>query len=174
MATAVAETQDTALEEPTIDPEANEKAKGIITMNVAIASAIGMVPIPLFDIAALLTQQLLMIKKLGNLYGQKFSEDLGRKALVSLIGATLPSTSFKYAAFSLLKSIPIVGSTAALLTMPILSGSLTYAVGKVFNFHFATGGSYLSFDPKRYQAMLRKEMQVGTRVARETRPQSPP
>ena len=32
--------------------------------------------------------------------------------------------------------------------MPILAGATTYAVGKVFTQHFATGGTFLNFDPE--------------------------
>lgn len=157
--------------EAPLDPSAAfQKANGIILTNVAISAGIGLVPIPLFDISAMLAQQLLMIRSLGNVYGQKFSDDLGRKALFSLLGATLPSTSLKFLAFSLLKSIPLVGSTASAMTMPLMTGAMTYAVGKVFNLHFASGGSYLSFDPQRYRDHLQKEMKVGMQVADEAPP----
>jgi hypothetical protein len=37
------------------------------------------------------------------------------------------------------------------LAMPALAGASTYAVGKVFELHFASGGTFLNFNPKSVQ-----------------------
>ena len=55
------------------------------------------------------------------------------------------SLVWKFAVGSLLKALPLVGQTLSVLTSPIIAGAMTYALGQVFNRHFASGGrSYRS------------------------------
>lgn len=159
---------DNAPEEEFVVPEdANEQAMALIKKNVLVSLGIGLVPVPAFDLVALTGQQLYMVKQLGDIYGVTFKKDLGRKVVVALIGAAAPTSSLQYVAASLFKSVPLVGTTVAGLTMPLLSGALTYAVGKILNLHFASGGTYLSFDPERYKARFQRELRDGMKLAGE-------
>lgn len=67
---------------------------------------------------------------------------------------------------SMTKVIPGVGQTAGVVTMPLLAGATTYAIGKVFNQHFASRGTFLTFDPDKvktyYAEMLKEGQQVAT------------
>lgn len=148
-------------------PDANQQAMRLIWRHVAIASAVGFVPIPLFDLAALTGVQLIMISLLGDLYHVRFTESAGRKAVISLISACLPVSSLRFTAFSLLRVIPLVGPSISALTVPIMAGATTYAVGKVFNLHFATGGTFLSFDPNRYKEQFEREFAQGMKLVRQ-------
>ena len=143
-----------------------DQARNVIRTNVLISLGVGLVPLPGVDLAALFAQQLLMVRSLGKIYGQDFSEDLTKKAVLSLIGAALPvSMPLKFTAFSVLKVIPLIGSSIAWLAQPILAAATTYAVGEVFNRHFATGGTFLSFDPVRHKAYFEKLIGEGVRFA---------
>ena len=82
----------------------NDQAQHIIRTNAAIAAAVGLIPIPGVDVAALTGQQLIMINSLGKLYGQTFSAELGKKAIISLVGSVIPQSSLKYSVFSALDS----------------------------------------------------------------------
>lgn len=155
--------------------ELNADAEKLIRNNALISMGIGLVPIPLFDMAALLGQQLWMIDKLGDMYankrdlvGEKFSKEWGKKAVLSLIGALLPQSSLKFTVYSLIKMIPIIGPTVSTLTLPILCGSTTYAVGRVFNLHFASHRSFLSFNPENYRAYFKEQMNAFEVIRRET------
>ncbi|RLC10806.1 MAG: GTPase, partial [Deltaproteobacteria bacterium] len=70
-------------------------------------------------------------------------------------------------AASLTKFVPAAGMTLGVVSMPIVAGATTYAIAKVFVQHFASGGTFLSFDPemvKDYYAQMFKE---GQKVAAE-------
>ncbi len=153
----------------------NARVRSLIRKNVAISSGIGLVPVPLVEFGALIAQQLYMIKQIGSIYGEeKFSNDLGRKALVSLIGTSLPTgAALQLAAAGMLRAVPLVGTTLAALASPVLLGAATYAVGKVFHLHFATGGTFLSFDPERYRKQFQRELEIGMAAIKEKQELAP-
>lgn len=152
--------------DPVQAEQINEKAQSLIRTNTLIALGIGLSPFPTLDLVALLALQLNLVRLLGKLYGQEFSEDIVKKAVVSLIGSAVPlSMAIKIAAFSLLKAIPLIGPGVAVNVQPLLAGAMTYAVGQLFNSHFAAGGTLLSFDPVRQKAYFIKLMEEGMKVA---------
>ena len=50
---------------------------------------------------------------------------------------------------SLIKVIPLIGQTTGVLTMSVVGGASTYAVGKIFIQHFEAGGTFLDFNPEK-------------------------
>ena len=63
--------------------------------------------------------------------------------------------------------IPVLGQTAGVITMPIVAGATTYAIGKIFVQHFASGGTFLTFDPDKVKAYYTELLQEGQQVASE-------
>lgn len=113
------------------------------------SAGIGLFPIPFVDLVAVTALQLKLIHALAALYEVKFSEHRSRALLSALLGS---GTSIVHApklagAFKLLP----VSAPLALLSCSGLNAATTYAVGKVFILHFATGGTLLDFDPKAMQ-----------------------
>ena len=49
--------------------------------------------------------------------------------------------------------------------MPIYSGAATWAIGKVFIQHFASGGTFLDFDPQKVKDYFRNLFEQGKEVA---------
>jgi len=119
----------------------------------------GFIPIPIVDMAAVLGLQLRMVAVIAHEYKQEFSHDKGKAFVASLVGSSVPATGGPALA-SLIKRVPIIGQTVGVLAMPALAGASTYAVGKVFQQHFASGGTFLSFNPakvtKHYEEFLGK------------------
>ena len=66
---------------------------------------------------------------------------------------------------TLAKAIPGIGTTAGVVAMPILGGATTYATGKVFIQHFASGGTFLSFNPDKVKAYYEEMLKEGQKVA---------
>lgn len=152
----------------------NADAEKLIRKNAFLSMGIGLVPIPLVDMTVLLGQQIWMIEKLGDQYakargleGEKFGKEWVKKSVISLVGAMLPQTSLQFAFYSLIKSVPVVGSTISTLTLPLLCGATTYAVGKVFNLHFASHRSFLSFNPENYRAYFAEQMNAFEGIRQE-------
>lgn len=108
----------------------------------AWSAGAGLVPIPLIDTVAVTTLQLTMLKRLAEFYGIPFNEQRSKSAIAALLGGVHAGMLTG----SALKLMPVIG-TLSLISMPAVSGALTYAVGRVFIQHFASGGTFLDFDP---------------------------
>jgi uncharacterized protein (DUF697 family) len=127
------------------------------------AAGCGVVPVPLFDLAAVTAVQLAMLAKLCTLYEIPFAKDLGKNLIGSLTGGLAASTLSPVVG-SMLKFIPVVGYAAAVATMPALSGAATWAVGRVFLMHFESDGTLLDFDPASYRKHLDDMIKEGKKT----------
>ncbi|MDM8550683.1 DUF697 domain-containing protein [Desulfobacterales bacterium HSG2] len=141
-----------------------EREKKIVRNHVVASMAVGLIPIPLVDFVGVSGIQLNMLRSLAKAYGVPFSKDKGKNVISSLIGggASLP---LGVALASLVKVIPVIGQTTGALAMPVTAGAVTYAVGKVFIQHFASGGTFLTFDPEAVRAYYAEMLKEGEGVA---------
>jgi uncharacterized protein (DUF697 family) len=150
------ETNGETTEKTNTEENASEK---IIRHHVYGAMGVGLIPVPIADFLGLTAIQINMLRKIARLYDIPFSKDTVKNVLSSLIGGAFPTTVSPFAA-SLVKAIPVIGQTTGTVAMPVIAGATTYAVGKVFDRHFASGGTFLSFDPKKvkdyYDEMFKK------------------
>ena len=139
-----------------------EACEPLIQKHTAAAVAIGFLPLPLLDMAALVAVQLNLIRALGEHYGHELSDDLGRSLIASLVGgiATVSSAS-------LLKAIPVIGTVIGGLSAPVLAGASTWALGRVFLLHFESGGTFLTLDPDKVRAHYEDEFVKGQSLMRE-------
>jgi uncharacterized protein (DUF697 family) len=104
--------------------------------------------------------QIQMVRRLSQIYDVDFSENRGKALIASLAGSLIPATSGIGAA-SLLKAVPIIGTIAGGFVMPALSAGATFAIGKAFIQHFATGGTLLDFNPPDYREFIRAQRTCG-------------
>ncbi|MDM8517364.1 DUF697 domain-containing protein [Desulfobacterales bacterium HSG16] len=147
--------------EETVEETADLKEQGrkIVRNHMLASMGVGLVPMPIVDLVGITGVQINMVRKLSKIYGVPFSEHKLKNILSSLIGGSV-SVPIAGAVFSLVKFIPVVGSTFGALSMSVSAGSTTYAVGKVFHQHFASGGTFLTFNPDKvreyYNEMLKK------------------
>ncbi len=128
--------------------------------------AMGLVPFPLLDLAALTALQLRMLHRLSGIYGVEFRANLGRSASSSLVGGLAPVVSAAPVAASLSKFIPGVGHVLSYGTLLALNGASTYAVGNVFARHFASGGTFLTFDPEVARSYFAEQYEKGKGVVK--------
>lgn len=142
-----------------------------IVRNYTLASVIvGAIPLPVVDLVALSGLQLKMLHSLARLYKIEFSEQLGKSLIASLFGGGVSlsfSSSLASLVKSLVKSIPIYGSATGMISVAVFGGASTYAIGKVFIQHFASGGTFLDFDPQLVQDYYAKQFQEGQRVVNQ-------
>src|SRR5262245_28182658 len=112
-------------------------AEKMVDRHMWYAAGVGLVPIPLVDIAAVTGIQVLMIKAMSENYGVEFKEDRVRMILGALVGgATTGLLGGSYVAASMLRAVPLVGQTLVGLRLSIYGAAVTYAVGKVFAQHY--------------------------------------
>jgi uncharacterized protein (DUF697 family) len=136
-----------------------EKANHVVKNRMMWSAGAGLVPIPLVDLAALSGIQLEMLYSISKLYDVPFRKDIGKSIIAALIGGVLP-TGMAPGLASMIKLIPLIGQTTGALTMSVIGGASTYAVGKIFIQHFEAGGTFLDFKPEKvkdYFAELYKE-----------------
>lgn len=98
----------------------------IIRSHVLWAMGGGLIPIPLVDFAAVTAIQLDMLKQLADYYGVNYSQNNGKQFVSALTGTTFASIGA-----SVLKAIPGIGTVLGGVSMSVMSGASTYAVGQV-------------------------------------------
>jgi uncharacterized protein (DUF697 family) len=142
------------------DAHRDELAERLISRFSAWSAAAGVIPIPAVDVVAIGALQLQMLRRLAEIYDIPFSEHLGKSVLASTISSIIPAGAAAPTAAALasaLKFIPVLGTSVAALTMPAMSAGATYMLGKVFNLHFASGGTLLDFNPGEYREFIRNQ-----------------
>jgi uncharacterized protein (DUF697 family) len=118
----------------------------------------GLLPVPFVDLAAVAAVQIQMLRVISRIYDVPFSENRGKALIAGLFGTVIPvSTGVGMA--SVVKGIPIAGTAVGALVTPALAVAATYAIGRVFIQHFASGGTLLDFEPPNYREFISREMQ---------------
>lgn len=138
------------------DADQGEKALAIVKHYTLWSAGAGVVPIPLLDVATMLTLQMLMVRKLAKLYDIPYAEQRSKAAVAGLIGGL----NAGYLGGGALKMIPVLG-VLSFAAMPTINAAISYAVGKVFIQHFESGGTFLDFDPKKVRAYFEDQFRAG-------------
>lgn len=142
---------------------------GIIMKHVIAGMTIAVVPLPLFDIAALTVVQVRMVKQLSEFYQIPFSESRGTSFVTALIGSFAPISGGYLLLGSIFKSIPLVGHLVGGASLSCFAGASTYAVGKVFEQHFESGGTFLNFDPAAVEDHFKAQFDQGKLIASKSK-----
>jgi len=139
--------------------ERDELATRLIERFALWSGVAGLVPIPFVDVAAVGGLQIQMLRRLSQIYGVPFSKNRGKAVIASLAGSLIPAAS-GIGAVSMLKTVPIAGTIAGAVVMPALSAGATFAIGKAFVQHFASGGTLLDFNPPDYRDFVKAQMEM--------------
>jgi len=145
------------------ETEREKHADTIIRNHIIWSMGAGLIPVPIVDFFAVSGIQLDMIRQLCKLYDQDFKEAQGKAIITSLTGSGLARMGAK----AMIKFIPGIGSVIGGVTMAVLSGASSYALGEVFKKHFANGGTFLDFDVKRLKKMYNEKFEKGKQVAEQ-------
>ena len=154
-------------------PEANlAEAESTVNSYTLASLAVGLLPGGVLDLAALAALQLSLVSSLATTYKLDFSSNV----VQSLIGTLLEWTivrSVSQPLASLLWFVPVVGPIASAFSLSALFAASTYATGKVFTQHFATGGTLLTFDPAQVREHYEEEFQRGLNAQQSGQTQKP-
>lgn len=137
-----------------------QNAEHIVKVHVAWSVGAGLVPIPYLDIVAVAAIQLDMLKQLCRVYNINYTESSGKAMLSTVTGSSLAR-----AGASLVKIIPGLGTALGGISMPVLSGGSTYAIGQAVIRHLETGGSFLDFDFGKIKEWYEEHLKKGKEVA---------
>jgi uncharacterized protein (DUF697 family) len=141
-------------------PEDREAMATKLVDRFALWSGVaGLIPIPFIDLATVSGLQIQMVRRLSQIYDVPFTENRTKAVVASLMGSLIPATSGLGAA-SILKGVPILGTLASGFVMPVLASGATFAIGKAFMQHFATGGTLLDFNPPDYREFIRSQKEM--------------
>jgi uncharacterized protein (DUF697 family) len=138
-----------------------ESADKIIRNHIVWSMGAGLIPVPIADFFAVSAIQLDMVRQMCKLYDVDFKETEGKAVISSMTGSGLARLGARVA----IKFIPGIGSVVGGVTMAVLSGASSYALGEVFKKHFETGGTFLDFDMDRLTKMYKEKFEKGKKVA---------
>jgi uncharacterized protein (DUF697 family) len=136
----------------------------VIRNHMLVSMGVGLIPIPIADMVGITAVQLNMLRKLAKIHEVPFTQHKVKSILTALVGGGGSLTVAEGFA-SLVKFVPVVGTTVGAVSMPITAGAITYAVGKVFLQHFASGGTFLTFDPEKVREYYSEMFKEGKTAA---------
>jgi len=139
-----------------------DEANSIIKNHMIWSMGAGFIPVPIADFFAVSAIQLDMIRQMCKLYEIDFKQTEGKAIITALTGSGLARLGARA-----IKFIPGVGSILGGVTLAVLSGGSTYALGEVFKKHFETGGTFLDFDPSRLKKYYDDKFEKGKEMAKE-------
>jgi uncharacterized protein (DUF697 family) len=140
----------------------DDNADRIIKEHVLWSIGAGLLPLPIVDIVAVTAVQLDMLKQLASLHSVHLTESEGKAWVSALVG----NTAARIGAHAL-KLIPVIGTVVGGVSVSILSGASTYAVGKVAASHFARGGTLGNIDMAAARRAYDEELERGKVVAQD-------
>ncbi len=142
--------------------ERDKKADEIIKTYSLVAMGFGLIPTPLVDFAAVLALELKMIQELAENCEFTFPRrQVFFKMVISLAGVIAP-LYFVQRYKNLIKAVPGIGH-AMTVALVLTNGASVYAVGKVFQKHFESGGTFLSCDETLIREYFAKKYEEGKR-----------
>jgi uncharacterized protein (DUF697 family) len=139
----------------------NDRSERIIKEHILWSIGAGLVPLPILDILAITAVQLDMLKQLASVYELPFSESEGKAWVTALAG----NVAARLGA-NAIKLIPGVGAILGGVSMSILAGASTYAIGQVAVGHFERGGTFGNIDLTSARRAYEEELERGKEVAR--------
>jgi uncharacterized protein (DUF697 family) len=139
------------------------RADGIIRHYMLMTMGAGALPVLLADILAVTAIQVEMVRQLSHLYDLPFERTKAKAIILALLTNTIAHRGSR----SLVKGIPVIGWIFGGLTMSILSGAATLALGKVFKAHLEAGGQWPDLQVEALSAPFRRVLQT---LSAEKRP----
>ena len=132
----------------------------------AIYSATGaLIPIPMIEVVTSTSMQFHLIARLCDLYEVRFSDHAVKASLATFASVVLPAGSLGVAAYTVARAVPVIGPVLGLTTAPVLAGAFTFAIGRVFAWHFETGGTIETFKTEDAVERFKQEFAAGKRRA---------
>jgi len=144
------------------DKSRTAHANSVIKNHMIWSMGAGFIPVPIADLFAVGAIQLDMIRQLCKVYEVDFKETEGKAVITALVGSGAARLGARAVKF-----IPVIGTAIGGVTLAVLSGASTYAIGEVFKTHFESGGTFLDFDPERLKKFYDEKFEKGKQMAKE-------
>ena len=125
------------------------------------ATLAGFVPVPVIDILSISATQAKMVHSLCQIYDKQFEREALASIISGLVGGSLTGLVSASLAFTLIKNIPVVGSTFSALTQPAVAYGVTYALGAVFIQHFEANREMSELSVKEVEEYFLEQYKKG-------------
>ncbi len=142
--------------------EKQAKSSEIIRNHVGFSLGAALIPLPGADLLAVSGVQLNMLRQMAKLYNVSFFDHLGKTIVSAIVGGSAARLGA-----SLIKAIPGVGTIIGELSMPILSGASTWALGRTVAKHLQNGGTLEDLDLTKARKTYETEIDEGKKVVQE-------
>lgn len=143
-----------------------EEAQKVVKNYMLWSMGAGLIPYPIVDLVAISGIQLKMLSDISKLYDVEFTESRGKSIVGALLGG-VASMNLAVVGASFTKFIPAIGTVLGMVSLPIFAAAATYAVGKVFIMHFASGGTLLTFNPDEVRDYFQEQFKEGKKLAQD-------
>jgi uncharacterized protein (DUF697 family) len=141
-------------------------ANQTVVNHALTAGGFGLVPIPIVDVVGTASVQFALVRRLAAIYGHSYNQHRVKAIIAALVG-TVASYGFgKRLAASFFKGLPW-GAWTVSLPMAASNGALTYALGKIFQSHFAITGDLTTFSVAKAKKKLPEYMREGALLLAE-------
>ena len=149
---------------PEVLAQRKEAADRLIRQYVVGASGAGFIYSPLINALAVAAMEVNMITDMAHIYDFPVPHKLiVYKVLISLAFSIAP-VYFSTQAFALASGFTLVGYAAQVLLMGSTGGVSVYAVGKVFQEHYESGGTFLSSNNSILRKYFKDRFAEGKKV----------
>ena len=150
-----------------LDVAQASEANKVVRTHTYWSLGVCLLPFPGLDVLGVAGIQLKMLSELAGVYKIEFKENRAKSIIASLAGSIGTTTLLTGSVASLVKLLPGIGSVAGGVALTAVSGASTYAVGKVFIQHFASGGTFLDFDPVETREYFAEQFKEGKLVVEQ-------
>ncbi len=140
----------------------SNQSEEIIKSHVIWAIGGGLIPLPIVDFVAVTSIQLDMVRQLCDLHDVNYEKQAGKSLVSALAGTSLASIGASF-----VKAIPGIGSLLGGVSMSLMSGASTYALGTVFQTHFSRGGNLDNLSVEDFQSLYKEKVEEGKKKAKE-------
>lgn len=141
-------------------PEA-QTIDDIIKTHVIYAMTAGAIPVPVADFVAVSAIQYDLIQKVAEFHKVDYDSNKGKTLATSIAGASATRLGA-----SIVKALPGVGTLLGIASQVIISGATTYALGKIFDSHFANNGTLDSLNTEAVKAKYKEYVDKGREYAK--------
>jgi uncharacterized protein (DUF697 family) len=132
------------------------RADRVIKKHVIWSTGAGLIPIRVADLAAVTAVQVSMLEELAVTHGVQYTESVLKSFITALTGGMAARLGA-----SAIKAIPGIGSIIGGVSMSVMSGASTYAVGQVARRQFEETGELDKVDLGKAKKDYKDELEKG-------------
>ena len=139
-------------------------ADSCIKTHVIAAMGTGLIPSVVLDAAAVAVIEVKMIRDLARLYHFPVPRRLVAYKLLISLASGLGMVYVANRMSTILKGVPLLGVALYVGAFSLAGGAAVYAVGKIFQRHYESGGTFLGGEPDVVRAHYRDAYREGMLV----------